>query len=228
MEGTRFTGATQIAMTGSLINYLDERSKNKSLMTFKDAETKVVPAFVTVNGVQVGKVLEETPEDKSRALLAHDIQTNDTRQRYTKSQMEIDINTLKRENASLKNQVNQLKLKLKKFIAPTDSANVPTNSRTAGTDKKRKFNDRAKKAKEKHHQDTSSKSADSGFRILPIGPPTSDNKDDDEVKEPSKPAQVCFARVIRNVEKPAAESVATVAPVTHQNETATIPYGYSS
>jgi hypothetical protein len=100
MEGTRFTGATQIAVTGSLINYLDERSKNKSLMTFKNAVTKVVPAFVTVNGVQVGKVLEETPEDKSRALLAHDIQTNDARQRYSKSQMDIDINTLIAQESS--------------------------------------------------------------------------------------------------------------------------------
>ena len=91
-------------------------------MTFKIAATKIVQAFVTVNGVQVGKVVEETPEEKSRALLAHDIQTNEARQRYAKSQMEIDINTLKRENASLKNQVNQLKLKLEKFYAQTDSA----------------------------------------------------------------------------------------------------------
>jgi hypothetical protein len=223
MEGTRFTGATQIAVTGSLIGCLDERSKNKSLMTFKIAATKIVQAFVTVNGVQVGKVLEETPEEKSRALLAHGIQTNEARQRYAKSQMEIDINTLKRENASLKNQVNQLKLKLEKFYAQTDSAKEnPTYPRSAGADKKRKFNERAKKAKEEHHQDTSSKSADSGFRILPTGPPTSDNEDDDEVSEPSKPARANFARVIRNVEKPAAESVAPVAPVTNQNETVTI------
>ena len=93
-------------------------------------------------------MVEETPEEKSRALLAHDIQTNEARQRYAKSQMEIDINTLKRENASLKNQVNQLKLKLEKFYAQTDSAKEnPTYPKSAGADKKRKFNERAKKAK---------------------------------------------------------------------------------
>ena len=124
MEGSRFEGATQIAISGTLIKSLKERSKNKSLLTFKVVATKIVTTFVQMNGVQIGRVLEEAPEETARVLLAQEnIQPNGSCQRYTKTQknLEIEVNVLKQENASLKNQVNQLKQKLKKLTTSADS-----------------------------------------------------------------------------------------------------------
>jgi hypothetical protein len=49
IKGSRFGGATQIAVSSALISLFDERAENRILLTLNMAATKIVQAFVQMN-----------------------------------------------------------------------------------------------------------------------------------------------------------------------------------
>ncbi len=67
VEGSRFDGAPQIAVSSDMIKLLDEKRENKSFQSIKTVMTKIWDTHVPVNGVQIGKRVEDERASDSTA-----------------------------------------------------------------------------------------------------------------------------------------------------------------
>ena len=236
MEGSRFSQATQGAVSNALIKLLDERKANKSYLTIKMVMTVIRDTHTMMNGVSVGRLTDDEPSGgTARAMLAqvdtHQDHAN-SRQRtgrfnQRRANPESEFNTLKQENAALKNQINQLKENFEKLKASCETPKAEASSKTATGEAggKRKYGERAKKAVDVPAKPpTPPRARVGGFKILNTGDKHSDDESsgsedggERNVRQATGKARANFARVIVCSQPPIAQPIVKSSEITPTN-----------
>jgi hypothetical protein len=189
-EGSRFDGATQIAITTGLIDLLKVRGLNESTLTVKSVINQMYTAYVLLNKQPVGKLTKDANEASERVLLAQTGTKDETksgRGRWKKRPTMEEYEALVSKLAKAKSQLSQQKIFIERL--KTSKANAAADQTSGTSGDKRKFEvekarAKAKKAATKPQKSPTLKPGSKGWKIMsPTGPTSDSGSDQDEDSE---------------------------------------------